>query len=55
VGTAAALRDGAVGLGLVVAVGAEVRDAARGEDGPGVGTREVAAVDRKTAQVTRPQ
>ena len=46
---------------MVVAVGAGARDEARGDDGAGVGcaapagTLEVAAVDRRTAQVTRPQ
>jgi hypothetical protein len=59
---AAALGDGAGdGVGMVVAVGAGARDEVRGDDGAGAGceapagTLEVAAVDRRTAQVTRPQ
>jgi hypothetical protein len=46
---------------MVIAVRAGARDEAIGDDGAGVGcsapagTLEVAAVDRRTAQVTRPQ
>jgi hypothetical protein len=45
------------GVGAVVAVGAGARDEARGDVGCAApaGTLEVAAVDRRTAQVTRPQ
>lgn len=52
------------GVGMVVAVGAGARGEARRGDGAGMadagcaepaGMLEVAAVDRRTAQVTRPQ
>ena len=63
VDTAAARGDRA-GFGVGVAVGAGIRDEAGGDDGVGVGYAEcaapagtlaVAAVDRRTAQVTSPQ